>query len=139
MTMNDWENKDAIKTWLKTNRLTRVWLAEQCGVTPQCVHGWLSKSRPVPKYATEIIRRLMVEGVDQLKSSDFPSFRVAPVDVSIAVDPEIYAAFSAYAKEKGSSVKDVFYEALDFSANHFDEMMAEWRGDPNDGGGSMLS
>lgn len=135
--MNDWENKDAIKAWLRSNHLPRTWLAEQCGVTPPAVHMWLSKSRPIPRYASEIIKKLMTEGVDTLKNSS--TFKVAPVDVSIAVDPEIYAAFSAYAKEKGSSVKDVFYEALDFSANHFDEMMAEWRGDPNDGGGSMMS
>jgi hypothetical protein len=55
-------NTEIIKTWLKTNKKDRHWLADQCGVHKQTVDGWLSAGRTIPKPAASIIQGLMNKG-----------------------------------------------------------------------------
>ncbi len=52
-------NPETIKTWLKSNRKDRQWLADKCGVHKQTVDGWLSANRTISAPAATIIRGLM--------------------------------------------------------------------------------
>lgn len=48
-----------VESWLTKINKTRMWLAEQCNVSPNTVKGWLSAGKPITGAAEALIQRLM--------------------------------------------------------------------------------
>ena len=105
--------KTEIKHWLRSAKLSRTWLADQCGVKKNTVNNWLSTKISIPERALIQIERLMARTEKELADSLEPTHQ----NLVLEVDVPTFERWSRAALKKGEIVTDYCHNAIEDAAH----------------------
>lgn len=113
------QGKEAIKAWLKKNKKSREWLAEQCLVSKPAVDEWFKKRGVIPATKLALIRQLM-EKTDIQEFGNPPGLPETELKNKLYVElpPEIQTILETQAHMNGMNLVAYCSLILERAADH---------------------
>ena len=94
--------KQTIKNWLKINKKSQQWLADQCKLGRRAIDGWLSDKGKFPESAQEFVK-LIIEHEENKKARP----QVKMKTIVLQFTDEEFSLLQEYAEKYGLSLEEV--------------------------------
>lgn len=101
--------REKVRKWMKTNGISRNYVAEQCLVSKRTVDRWMTRGEVIPPVKIKILEGLMDEGALEPEENH--------AQVILEFTPEQYAVVKAEADRRGLTVEEWGAEVLHFLAS----------------------